>query len=117
VLLYLEIRRHGAPAPYVVSTCVFRHMTGIPCPVCGLTRAFFSMAAGDWRRVFGLHPLAPFLALEGIGIWAVWGVGAAGWRMPLDQGRIERFAEKVILFNAALFVLVWGARLYFHAIP
>jgi hypothetical protein len=116
-LLFLEMRRHGVPAAYVVSTCVFRRMTGIPCPGCGLTRALYAMVRGEWKELFVLHPLAPFLAFEGVAIWAAWGAWAAGWPLPLKGERLERFAEKLVLFNAALFVLVWGVRLYFHAIP
>jgi hypothetical protein len=41
--------------------CGFRWLTGRPCPFCGLTRALFALAKGQWRdaiRFNGLSPLA-----------------------------------------------------------
>jgi hypothetical protein len=116
-LLLVEMRRHGAPPPGAISFCLFRRWTGIPCPLCGLSRAFLAMAQGDWRAMFRLHPLAPLLALEGGAVWLASGAWAAGWRLPLPQPRLERFAERVILANVALFILLWGVRLYFHTLP
>jgi len=116
-LLFVEMRRHAAPASNAVSFCVFRRVTGIPCPLCGFSRASFAMARGDWREMFRLHPLAPLLALEFVAVWLVAGAWAAGWRLPLPQSRLERFAERLILGNVMLFVLLWGGRLYFHTLP
>jgi hypothetical protein len=115
-LLILEMRRHGAPPQNAISFCLFRRVAGIPCPLCGLSRACFALARGDWREMFRLHPLAPFLALECSSVWLASGAWAAGWRLPLPQPRLERVAERLILANAALFVLLWGGRLYFHAL-
>jgi hypothetical protein len=46
--------------------CPFKAMSGIPCPGCGLTRATFSMLAGDLRTALHYNPfvfvLAPTLA-------------------------------------------------------
>lgn len=67
--------------------------------------------------MFRLHPLAPFLAIESGGVWLLAGAWAASWRLPFSQPRLERFAERLILANAAIFVLVWGVRLYFHTLP
>jgi hypothetical protein len=114
-LLLAAMRRHGQPAPNAVSFCLFRRLTGIPCPLCGLSRASLALVRGDWREVFRMHPLAPLLALECGAVWLASGAWAAGWRLP--QPQIERYAERVILANAALFVLLWGGRLYFHTLP
>ena len=116
-LLLVEMRLHGSPAPNAVSFCLFRRMAGIPCPFCGMSRACFALAGGDWREMFRLHPLAPFLALECGLVWLASGAWAAGWRLPLSRPRLERYAERLILANAALFVLLWGGRLYFHTLP
>src|SRR5437879_5394971 len=94
-LLFLEMRWHGLPAPNAISFCLFRRWAGIPCPLCGMSRATFALARGDWREVFRLHPLAPLLALECGVVWLALGAWAAGWRLPLSQPRLERFAEKL----------------------
>lgn len=38
--------------------CVFRSLTGIPCPTCGATRAIFSLFTLDIRGYFYYHPMA-----------------------------------------------------------
>jgi hypothetical protein len=116
-LLFMEMRRHGSPAPNAISFCLFRRVAGIPCPLCGMSRAFLALARGDWGEMFRLHPLAPLLALECGAVWLAAGAWAAGWRLPFSQARLERFAERLILANAALFLLLWGGRLYFHTLP
>lgn len=37
--------------------CLFRFVTGIPCPSCGMTRAFLSFLSFDFPSSFSYHPL------------------------------------------------------------
>ncbi|MHC5057033.1 MAG: DUF2752 domain-containing protein, partial [Planctomycetota bacterium] len=39
------------------TVCPFRALTGRPCALCGLTRAFARASAGEFRLAFELHPL------------------------------------------------------------
>lgn len=39
--------------------CPFRHLTGIPCPGCGMTRAYLSALRLDFAGAFRMHPLWP----------------------------------------------------------
>lgn len=39
--------------------CLFRTLTGLPCPLCGMTRAVFLLAQGEWQSALTLHPLSP----------------------------------------------------------
>ena len=41
-----------------VKLCLVAAVLHVPCPGCGLTRAAFAMASGDFTRAFALHPLA-----------------------------------------------------------
>ena len=44
--------------------CVFHNITGIPCPGCGMTRAFLNFFSGDIKKALFYHPLfwmIPFL--------------------------------------------------------
>jgi hypothetical protein len=43
--------------------CPLRSLTGIPCPTCGMTRAFVSLAQGDFPQAVVHHAFAPFLFL------------------------------------------------------
>ncbi len=72
--------------PVDVSYCGFRWLTGTPCPLCGLTRALFALAKGDWERAFEFHLFSPLAAavLAGsllISIARVFKVGQI-WRPP-----------------------------------
>jgi len=115
--LLLQLARHGwDTAPLAISACLFRRVAGVPCPGCGLSRAFLALLQGDWSSVRRLHPLAPLLVLECAAIWAAVGAWAVG-RPPFPQPRLATFAERLILSNAALFLLLWGGRVYFHTLP
>jgi len=41
--------------------CLFLRLTGFPCPTCGWTRGFVSMAHGDWQSAFYDCPIAAVL--------------------------------------------------------
>ena len=40
-----------------IPICPFRVVTGKPCPLCGLTRAFAHASHGDWALAQSSHPL------------------------------------------------------------
>ncbi|MEO7716422.1 MAG: DUF2752 domain-containing protein [Capsulimonas sp.] len=42
---------------HLPSICPFYYLTGLPCPGCGLTRAFVLIGHGDLRQSLALHPL------------------------------------------------------------
>ncbi|EOT42567.1 DUF2752 domain-containing protein [Enterococcus dispar] len=37
--------------------CPLKAVTGLPCPVCGMTRAFVHLAQGEITTAFYYHPL------------------------------------------------------------
>lgn len=46
--------------------CIFKSIIGVPCPGCGLTRAWISFITGDISKAFYWHPLflmIPILAI------------------------------------------------------
>jgi len=50
------------------TVCPFNHMTGLPCPGCGLTRAFVSMAHGHLVDAVRWHALSPIMFALGLGL-------------------------------------------------
>lgn len=93
--------------------CPFFHLTGIPCPGCGLTRATVLLLQGDLRGSLTFHAFAP-LVLVGFGI-----LGTAGllpersrepWLGMLE--RLERQSYLVFILLAAL-VFYWLGRVIF----
>lgn len=42
---------------WITNWCLFKRFSGLPCPGCGLTRAFWHLAHGDVAGAFFYHPL------------------------------------------------------------
>ena len=74
-----------------MSFCLFRAITGRPCPGCGVTRALIAIARGHYREAWRLNPAA----------FAVILYFAAPQRARLAADR----------FLAANLLLVWLVRL------
>jgi hypothetical protein len=88
-------------APLVLSLgdlplCGFRHLTGVPCPLCGGTRVCAALVDGNFLAAWQLNPgLVVLLALVaahsvqlGFEAWTGrrvqrWRIGADAWRVGL----------------------------------
>lgn len=93
------------------AVCLSRRVLDMPCPGCGLTRAFAHLAKGEWPEAFADHPLAPVLAVEFVLAWLAWGAAIAGRlprRLPVDA---------IVLANAAVLCAFWLGRLATGTLP
>lgn len=84
--------------------CPFRWLTGIPCPACGITRAYLSFCSLDFRGAFLNHPLfwlLPVLVFIGI---------------HKDTNMLKFLNEKttriILISGAILFIAVYFIRLF-----
>jgi len=100
----------GDPAQAI---CLFRRLFHLPCPGCGMTRAFTALAKGEWSAAVALHPLAPALAAELILGWAAWGIALAA-RRPL---RLPVRTDVLLLANLAALVALWLGRVATGTLP
>lgn len=41
----------------IKTRCIFKMVTGIPCPSCGMTRSYISLLHGNIYKAFFYHPL------------------------------------------------------------
>lgn len=48
--------------------CLFRRITGRPCPYCGLTRSWTATAHGQIDDGFRAHPMGPPALLAAVGL-------------------------------------------------
>ena len=94
------------------ALCLSRRLLHLPCPGCGMTRAFAHLAKGEWGAAVADHPLAPVLALEFILGWAIWGAMAAG--RPL---RLPVRVETLLVANAAALCALWLGRIATGTLP
>ena len=71
-----------AAAPHLRS-CIFRSLTGVPCPTCGTTRAATAFLQGHVMTAFANSPLATLAGLlfvVGAPIAVIW--TTARWPVP-----------------------------------
>lgn len=71
---------------HLPSICLFYHLTGLPCPGCGLTRSFVFLGHGHFREALHWHPLGPALYLVLALLWVRCGLyclrGVTLWPLP-----------------------------------
>ncbi|MFT3900695.1 MAG: DUF2752 domain-containing protein [Gordonia sp. (in: high G+C Gram-positive bacteria)] len=79
------------------GTCIFRHVTGLPCPGCGLTRSFVMLAHGDVSAAFGFNLFGPvfFAAVAATVVVALW-VLATGRGQPLERWKRVAFSKATL---------------------
>lgn len=100
------------------SICLSRRLLGLPCPGCGMTRAFAHLAKGEWRSALAAHPFAPLLAAELLFGWLAWGVAKVAGK----AGRLPRRiwpdgVSPLVLANVLLLTALWMGRLAAGALP
>jgi hypothetical protein len=94
---------------HIPSVCVFYHLTGLPCPGCGLTRSFVCFAHGEIKQAFAYHPLGPilFLAFAVYALYSFVSVVNPKLRVYIDR-RVINFGSYGAI---ALFLTFWVLRL------
>lgn len=87
--------------------CPLRHLTGLPCPGCGLTRAWVYAAHGEWRESLLAHPFG--LLSMALALALVVAVVRARWvRRPAPdlEAVVRRPWVRVVLGSWLLFAVV-----------
>lgn len=51
------------------STCIWRALSGLPCPGCGMIHAFLALATGDVRAAWRFNPSS--LAVAPLLLWTL----------------------------------------------
>lgn len=74
------------------SICLFINIFGLPCPACGMTRAYISLVHLDIKKAFYYHPLF--------------------WSVPLIL--LEYKNKKLIYILGIIFIIVWVIRMYLY---
>ncbi len=79
---------------HLPSVCLFYHLTGLPCPGCGLTRSFVCLGHGHLRESLHWHPLG--IAIYGV-LLLLWLRSGVYWLrgvtlLPLPAQTISRLS-------------------------
>ena len=93
------------PADWLV--CPFRYLTGLPCPLCGMTRALCAIGHGHLRSAVELNAVSPMVFGLFVG-GLIWSLGQlSGW-FPSRPGA----SQAKVFAGLLLLVLVhWMWRL------
>jgi len=86
-----------------VTPCVFKNITGVPCAMCGGTRATASLARADLLGALALNPLVVVLGVA-FGAWMIARFAFAR-QLRIELGRCERTAAWILV--SALFAANW----------
>jgi hypothetical protein len=93
--------------------CALRHLSGLACPTCGVTRALALLARGAWRESLALHPWAAALALQVVAAWATW----AAWIAGRLRTRPDRWIPHTLAANVVVLATLWLVRLATGTLP
>jgi hypothetical protein len=97
---------------WIPSLCLFRRLTGIPCPACHATRALASLLTGSVGASLAWNPLAALLALASVAAALaslarrLSGRPALALRIGPREGVALRAAAAVILAANWIFLIV-----------
>jgi len=99
---------HGTHTQVLLLPCIWQMLTGLPCPMCGMTTSMAHMARGEVGAAFGTHLLGPALY---VGAWlgAVWALAALVRGTPAVPEALRRpAAPKVFL---AIIAVGWAGNM------
>jgi hypothetical protein len=98
--------------------CMFRQLTGLPCPGCGLTRSMIVLAHGDLATAALMHPggFPLFLLLVGLALLILTPAAGrrtvAGW-FETHAAAVNRIAVglgiAVALYGVGRLAWLWGS--------
>jgi len=91
-----------------IPMCAFKHLTGVPCPLCGGIRACAALAQGDVASALLINPgLMPVLALATLHSGFMIAQAVSGRRL-LAPGALTRAWQ----WAGASLLFFWLLRLY-----
>ncbi len=102
--LLLPLPGRDGSLGHLPSICPFYNLTGLPCPGCGLTRAFVCLGHGQWRESLHWHPLGWLIYGVCLLLWLrsglFWQCGVLLWPLsPRASARLGGGAAAVLLLT------------------
>ncbi|MGL4572688.1 MAG: DUF2752 domain-containing protein [Clostridium sp.] len=83
--------------------CILKTFIGVPCPGCGMTRAWVEAISGNFIEAFRFHPL--FLAAPILTVLIM-------IRINEVNSKYSRFIDIAIVVITVLFILVYIFRMF-----
>jgi len=95
------------PVAGLLPQCAFKHLTGLACPTCGMTRCLEALGRWDWPAAFHWHPAVAACAalLPALALWDL----RRAWRGDPYPRLPDAPAARVVLWLILLGVWVLQA--------
>jgi Flp pilus assembly pilin Flp len=100
------------PLLTLAPSCVFKALTGLPCPTCGSTRSITHLSHGDFSSAFVMNPLmvvavgAALLSLLYGFITLLFGLPRIAVKMSEREKDILRLSSGIILVSNWVYLAV-----------
>jgi len=96
-----------------LDACAFLHLTGLPCPACGMTTSFAWFVRGNFLASFYVQPMGAVLAMCcGMAVWG--GAYIAMTGRPVHR-LIASVGPKYHVIPLLSFgVLAWAWKIFIH---
>jgi hypothetical protein len=89
-----------------LTLCVFKGLTGLPCPTCGSTRALGRLFALDFAGALAMNPFTTLLALV-VAAWALADLALLPTRRALELDVSPRLGFALRVGALVLFLANW----------
>lgn len=107
----LPLPAHSGRILGLPSVCPFYVLTGLPCPGCGLTRAFVCLGHGHWAESLHWHPIGWLVYSVFVWLWLRTGITLLRGQpfLPVSPPVSQRLwsASAVVLLLAGAGRIVW----------
>lgn len=91
-----------------LPVCVFKTLTGLPCPSCGVTRAVIALSRGDVGRALFLNPLAA-LACGAALVYLLYAAAVLVLRLPRLRPVVSPLGARVVrVTTVAVLAVNWA---------
>lgn len=88
--------------------CWFKHLTGKPCPACGMSRSVILTLHGQWGQAFQMNTAGP-PAVVGLLLFAIGMLLLPIWQKSASPDSVSlqnRFRQGSLVYAAALVLVV-----------
>lgn len=95
-------------AGLAVHLCLFKWITGLPCPGCGLTRSITFLSQGDFHHALVYHPfgLVLYSVLVGAVVWPALPAGLRARILTTVNSRRFGYPFTVVFVTFAIWRMV-----------
>jgi hypothetical protein len=101
-----KMATHTGP-PLNLPECTFKHMTGLPCPSCGMTTSFALLMHGDPLNSLRANWVGTGLALFCLAL-IPWALASVWLRRPLLVVSLEKALTISVVTFLVVMLLRWG---------